>query len=347
MSDTQLSRRSMLGAGLMLGATAAGLSGCGRTAASAGGSEFSIVVAHEDQAEHYFHASYEKFKEYAEAHSGGRISVKIVPNALFGAAEAVTTAVQLNSVQMTAPTAGVLGQFDAAQNVWDTPFLFDDSEHSHRVLDGEFGRSLLKGLERIELVGLGYWDNGVRHLTTRGIDVQNPQNMRRVKIRVQPNALQLVAWGATGANPTPMAFGEVYTGLQQGTIDSQENPLSLIVSQRFYEVQDRVTLTGHVHSAAPLVISKIFFDGLPPELQKVVVDAGKASVVFNRRAAQEDEVKAAQVIEDAGVTIARISDQGRDSFRTAMQGAALPYLRRIVGGDTVQQLEAAIAKVKK
>lgn len=322
------------------------LSGCS-SAAITENAEFTILIAHEDQSDHYYHESFEFFKEIVEEESDGRIKVTVVPNELFGAADAVTTAVQLNSIQMTAPTAGILGQFSDLQNVWDTPFLFDDTEHAHRVLDGEFGQELLESLEEVQLVGLGYWENGSRHLTTKGIEVNGPDDLDRVKIRVQPNALQLTAWNATSANPTPMAFGEVYTGLQQGTIDAQENPLSLIVSQRFYEVQDRVTLTGHVYSTSPLIMSKIFYDSLPEDLQRIVQSAAAKSVEFNRGRATEVELEAAATIESAGVEIAEISEEGREAFRETMKGAALPYLRELVGDETVDRLEAAIEEERR
>lgn len=308
--------------------------------------EFSLVIAHEDPADHYFHASFEYFKDIVEERSEGRIGVKIVPNELFGTMDALTTAVQLNSIQMTAPTSGILGQFAPSSNVWDTPYLFDNPEHAHRVLDGEIGRELLGALEKVDLVGLGYWEVGVRHLTTKGSKVDGPDDLARVKIRVQPNALQLRAWNATSANPTPMAYGEVYTGLQQGTIDAQENPLALIVSQRFYEVQDNVILTGHVHSTAPLIMSKIFYDSLPGDLQQIINQAAVKSVEFNRMKAAEAEIESADIIKAAGVSISEISETGRAAFRKTMQSAALPYLRQIVGDSTINRLEAAIEEAR-
>ncbi|MFI8595602.1 TRAP transporter substrate-binding protein [Microbacterium sp. NPDC078428] len=332
-------RRALAAAGL--GSVLVLLSGCSATVEETK-PEFTLVVAHEVPTDHYYHETYLLFEELVEERSNGRIEVKVVPNALFGTADALTTAVQLDSIQMTATTSGILGQFSPEQNVWDTPYLFDDPDHAHRVLDGEFGQEVLAELEHIDLVGLGYLENGVRHLTTRGIEVDGPDDLNRVKIRVQPNTLQLEAWDATQANPTPMAFGEVYTGLQQRTIDAQENPLALIVSQRFYEVQDRVTLTAHVHSTSTLVLSKIFYDRLPEDLQQVVVESAQESVEFNRIRAAESDIESAKIIEEAGVTIAEISDEGREEFREAMQGAALPYLRKTVGDETVDRLEAAI-----
>ncbi|MFF0990648.1 TRAP transporter substrate-binding protein [Kocuria nitroreducens] len=334
---------SALGIGLALPL----LAGCSNGEATIGGPEHSIVIGHEDQTAHFNHETYLRFKEQVEERSDGRIGVKVVPNELFGDMTSLVTSVQLNSIQMTSPTAGVLGQFSKDQNVWDMPYLFDDVEHAHRVLDGEFGQELLEGLEEVDLIGFGYWENGVRHLSTKGIEVDGPDDLDRVKLRVQPNPLQLTAWGATSANPTPMAYGEVYTGLQQGTIDAQENPLSVIVDARFYEVQDRVTLTGHVYSAIPLVMSKTFYDSLPVDLQEIVTEAALDSIEFNRELAAEAEAESASVIEEAGVEIDEISDEGRDEFRESMQGAALPQLRDLVGDDVVDHLETAIEEERR
>lgn len=332
---------------LGFGAALSLLVACSGGKPAADGPEHTIVIGHEDPTDNYYHETYERFKERVERESDGRIAVKIVPNELFGDMSSLVTAVQLNSIQMTAPVAGVMGQFSEEQNVWDTPYLFDDVEHARRVTDGEFGQGLLKELEDINLVGFGYWENGVRHLTTEGIGVRTPEDLNRVKIRVQPNALQLEAWSATSANPTPMAFGEVYTGLQQGTIDAQENPLSLIVNQRFYEVQDHVTLTGHVYSTGPLIMSKIFYDSLPRDLQEIVTEAAVDTIDYNRKRATEIEQESAAVIEEAGVEIDQLSEADRERWKETMQGAAMPYLRDLVGDETVDELEAAIEEERR
>ncbi|WP_449278334.1 TRAP transporter substrate-binding protein [Leucobacter sp. GX24907] len=338
----QRKTRRRLFAALGIGMILPLLASCSNGAAAIGGPEYSIVIGHEDQTAHYNHETYLRFKEQVEAESDGRIGVKVVPNELFGDMTSLITSVQLNSIQMTSPTTSVLAQFSRDMNVWDTPYLFDDVDHAHRVLDGEYGQGLLEDLEKVDLIGFGYWENGMRHITSKGVEIDGPDDLDRVKLRVQPNPLQLQAWNATSANPTPMAYGEVYTGLQQGTIDAQENPLSVIVDARFYEVQDRVTLTGHAYSAVPLIMSKKFYDGLPSDLQEVVTDAALDSIEFNRELGAQSELDSAQVIEDAGVEVVEPSAEGREAFRETMQDAALPYLRKMVGDEPVDGLQAAI-----
>lgn len=333
-----LSRRSALG--LFAATAATGLAGCG--VADPDAAEFTLVAAHATSTDHYMHRSFVLFQEQIQERSGGRIAMKLFPNGVFGGDRELTEAIQLDNLQMTAPSSSPLAAFSPSMNVWDIPYLFDDREHAYAVLDGEFGTGLLTELEDVRLKGLGYWENGFRNLTSHRTGIASPEDLRGIKVRTLENTTQIRAWRALGASATPMAFTEVYTGLQQGTIDAQENPLPLIVTQKFYEVQEALVMSNHVYTPSPLILSKAFFDRLPSDLQDLVEEVGAESVAYCREQSVVDEEEAFHVIEDAGLEITELDDDQRAEFGDLMKSAAVPFVRGLLGDEPVDALDAAV-----
>ncbi|GAA2094015.1 TRAP transporter substrate-binding protein [Brevibacterium salitolerans] len=336
-----LSRRSMLG---LLGASGLALAGCGVAADST--AEYTIVAAHASSTDHFMHRSFVRFKEHLEKISEGRIEVKLFPNGVFGGDRELTEAIQLDNLQLTAPSSSPLAAFSPSMNIWDLPYLFETREQAYAVLDGPFGSAVLDDLREVRLKGLGYWENGFRNLTADRTDITGPEDMRGIKLRTLENPTQIRAWNATGASATPMAFTEVYTGLQQGTIDAQENPLPLIVTQKFYEVQTALVLSQHVYAPSPLIISGTFYDSLPDELQRMVDEAGAESVRYCREQSVVDDEAALGVIEEAGLAITELSADQRAEFGEVMTQAAEPYIRRMLGDALVDGLRAEIEEAR-
>lgn len=338
MVRRSFSRRSALG--LFSASAAAGLVGCG--VADPDSAEFTLVAAHATSTDHFMHRSFELFKERIEEGSDGRIAMKLFPNGVFGGDRELTEAIQLDNIQLSAPSSSPLAAFSPSMNVWDIPYLFDDREHAYDVLDGEYGTALLTRLEDVRLKGLGYWENGFRNLTSHRTGITSPEDVRGVKIRTLENTTQIRAWRAVGASATPMAFTEVYTGLQQGTIDAQENPLPLIVAQKFYEVQEALVMSNHVYTPSPLILSKAFFDRLPHDLQDLVEAVGAESVAYCREQSVIDEEEAFRTIEDAGLEITELDDDQRAEFGDLMKGAAVPFVRGLLGDQQVDDLDTAV-----
>ncbi|WP_051297785.1 TRAP transporter substrate-binding protein [Brevibacterium album] len=336
-----LSRRSLLG---LLGASGLALAGCG--VAAPGNAEHTLVAAHASSTDHFMHRSFVRFKEHLEEISEGRIEVKIFPNGVFGGDRELTEAIQLDNLQLTAPSSSPLAAFSPSMNIWDLPYLFDSREHAYAVLDGPLGTRIMDDLGDVRLKGLGYWENGFRNLTADREDITGPSDMRGIKLRTLENPTQIRAWNATGASATPMAFTEVYTGLQQGTIDAQENPLPLIVTQKFYEVQTALVLSRHVYTPSPLILSRKFYDGLPDELQRMVEEAGTESVRYCREQSVVDDEAALGVIEDAGLTVTELSAAQREEFGTVMTEAAEPFVRRLLGDRLVDELRAEVEEAR-
>lgn len=341
--NLRTSRRSLLAAA-GAGSLSALLAGCSTPGAPR--SEYTIVAAHAVAEIHFHHRTFVKFKELIEERTDGRIGVQIFSSGVFGGDRELTEAVQLNNIQLAMPSTSPVAAFSPNMNVFDMPFLFDNREHVYRVLDQGFCQTLLDDLWDIHLTGLAYCENGFRNLTTKNVKVQHPDDMRGIKIRTLENPTQIRAWNATGASATPMAFTEVYTGLQQGTVDAQENPFALIASQRFYEVQDYAIRSEHVYSPSPLLMSRAFFSSLPDDLQDVVREVAVETRDYCRSESLIDEEASIKLIEEDQTEMVDLPEEGRLAFREVMLGAAEPYVRSILGDDPVDQLMSALEEAR-
>ena len=201
-------------------------------------------------------------------------------------------------------------------NLLDIPFLFRDTAHAHKVLDGKVGDELLKALEPLGLKGLAYWENGWRDVTNSKGPIKTPADLKGLKIRTNNSAMNIAAFKIFGANPIPMPFAEVYTALETRTIDAQEHPINVVWSAKFYEVQKYLTLTHHAYSPLILVMNKKKFDALTPELQQTLVSAAKEAGNYQRQLVAEDQQKILAGMQADGVEI--ITDPDREAFRNAL-----------------------------
>lgn len=227
--------------------------------------------------------SLEYFKELVEKNSNGRITVDLYHSSQLGDDREMMEALQQGTQEMTCPSTAPIVPFISDFKVFDLPFLFPSNEAADYVLDGPVGQKLLDKLSDIGIKGLVYWENGYRQLTNSKRPVKTPEDVKGLKIRTMENPIHLAAWKQLGANPTPMAFGELFSAMQQGVVDGQENPWATIYLQNFFEVQKYATDTGHVYSPFVLMISQKFWDKLPTDLQDVIMDAAIKSRDYNRK----------------------------------------------------------------
>ena len=283
-----------------------------------GKESYVIKVGHAASQDHFAHASIEKFKDLVEANSDGKITVEIYPNGQLGGEREMVEAIQLGNLTMAFPSSAVLVSFSKDMAIWDTPYLFKDAETAHRVLDGEIGQEVLDSLSEKGIKGLAYWENGFRHLTNNKHAISSVDDMKGLKIRTLESPIQIKAWSSTGANATPIAFTELYAALQQKTVDAQETPLSLMYSMKFFEVQNQLSLTGHLYSPWPVIISQQFYNDLPENLQKVVSEAVIEVRSYNRQLSKDDEAKALDLLKAEGMTVTELTDAQRNGFKEAM-----------------------------
>jgi tripartite ATP-independent transporter DctP family solute receptor len=207
--------------------------------------------------DHFYNVGARKFADLIKERTQGRIEVKVYPAQQLGKGEReITEAVQQGAVDMLITSTGPMGGFSPSINILDFPFLFGDFNHVDLVMDGTLGRKLLNDFDKAGIKALAFWENGFRHLTNNKKPVIKVDDGKGFKIRTMENKVHLAAWKTAGFNPTPMAWGEVFTALQQGVIDGQENPIAIIASNKLWDAgQKFFSFTAHVYSPAPLLLS--------------------------------------------------------------------------------------------
>lgn len=253
------------------------------------------------------------FKEEVEKNSEGRIAVDIRPAAVLGGDVEIIEQTQMGLVHIAIPPTGNLANFNEKMYLFDLPFLINDEEGLKRVLDGEVGQELLGTLESNNLQGMAMWGAGFRHMSNNIRPITGPDDLRGIKMRTLQAPTILATYRAYGANPTAMAFTEVYNGLQQGVVEGQENPFANIYSMKFHEVQKHLTLTGHTYHTYAAVMHKPTWDGLPEDLQKIVMDALIVGRDAARQFTAEDEVRIKDEIKDK-IEIIELTPEGREAF---------------------------------
>ncbi len=223
----------------------------------------------------------DKFKELIEARSQGKIKVKVFHSASLGNETEILQQIQMGTVEMGIVTAGPFDIFDPIVRVVNYPFLFKDNEQADLILDGPLGQEILKRLEKSGFKGLHFSENGFRNLTNSKKAVKSPDDIKGLKIRVMASALHKTIWQTLGANPTPMPW-PIYTELEQGVIDGQENPLWVMEVYKFYEIQKYMTMTRHVYSSHIDVAGLKWWNSLSADNQALIAGAIKDAAIFQR-----------------------------------------------------------------
>ncbi len=218
-----------------------------------------------------------KYKEYVDEHSNGRIVVNVYPNSQLGGEREIVEGIQSGSITLHAGSSAPQVNFVPAAVIFDMPFCFPNIEKSREVLsNSRFLDVIGAKYEEAGMKLVAISDGGFRTLTANK-PVKTPADLKGMSVRTMENKYHLATWKELGANPTPLAFNELYTALQQGTVDAQENPLELIASQKFYEQQDYVIMTNHVHHTTPIIMNLDFYNSLPEDLQRILDDAAEVS----------------------------------------------------------------------
>ena len=244
----------------------------------------------------------EKFKELIEERSEGEITVKIFHSAALGNETEILQQIQMGTVQMGVITGGPFDTFDPLVRVVNYPFLFKDGEQADKILDGELGAEILKSLESSGFKGLAFSENGFRNLTNSERPIKTPEEIDGLKIRVMSSPLHQAIWRTLGANPTPMPW-PIYTELEQGVIDGQENPLWVIEVYKFYEIQKYMTMTRHVYSPHIDVASLAWWNTLSPENQRMIRAAMVDAAAFQRKDNREKNAARLAMLKEEGMQI--------------------------------------------
>ncbi|MDX2482211.1 MAG: TRAP transporter substrate-binding protein [Pseudodonghicola sp.] len=268
-----------------------------------------------------------KFDDVVTAETDGKFEFKHFPSSGLGGEREVIEGLQIGTIEATIVSSGTLANFVPETGVFDIPFLFRDLGHARRVLDGPVGQEILAKFDAVGLHALAWGEQGFRHITNNRNPITTPADVAGLKIRTMENPVHLEAFNTLGAAPTPMAWPEVVSSLQQGVIDGQENPLSVIVSVKLNEVQKYLTLSGHVYSPAMLLVSKPFWDGLSDE-DKVAFEKGATEAVAAMRGFVDDvEVSGVATLKERGMIVGELSTEQKAAFQQAVQGAYETYYK--------------------
>ncbi len=251
-----------------------------------------------------------------EKRTNGRYKIQTFYAGALGAEREAVEAVQLGTQELTWTSTGPIPNFVPEVKIFDVPFLFRDYAHARAVLDGPIGQEMLKKFDSKGIKALAWGENGFRHMTNNKRPINTPEDMKGLKMRTMENPVHIQAYKGFGIIPTPMAFTEVFTALQQGTVDGQENPLSVIVANKFEQVQKYLTLTGHVYSPGVFLMNKAIFDKLSPADQKAFLDAAKVAAKANRDRVDADEKTAVADLRAKGMQVVDKVDKAK--FQAAL-----------------------------
>ncbi|MTH36146.1 DctP family TRAP transporter solute-binding subunit [Paracoccus limosus] len=256
-----------------------------------------------------------KFAEIVKEKSGGKIEVKVFPAGMLGGDMQTITSLQGGVLQMTTMNAGLLSGIAPDFALLDLPFLFSAPAEVDAVMSGEVGQKLAAELDPKGLVALSYWELGFRNLTNNRHPVAKLEDLSGLKIRVVQSPIYLDMFGALGANPVPMPFPEVYTALETGTVDGQENPAASILTAKLNEVQKYMTITRHTYNPQVVMFSKKQWEKLGPEEQKLLQDAAAEAGTYQRQLARDADAKAVADLKAAGMEVTELSPEELQRFR--------------------------------
>jgi len=264
-----------------------------------------IRAGHGGQTGHPTHGAMVRMSGMLRDRTNGQVRMDVFPDRQLGEERELVEGLQLGTVDMTSVSTGPLVSFVPQVGVLDLPFLFQDSAHAYRVLDGEIGRDILNRFAARGIHGLGYWENGWRHLTSRN-PVNSPADLRGMKLRTMQNPVHIQAFRNLGAAPVPMAWGEVFTSLGQGVIDGQENPLGVIALNSLWEVQRHVALTRHLYSPHLVLFSKARWDRLPANVRDLITGMMPEITAWQRAEVTRLDREAADLLRARGMTVSEV-----------------------------------------
>ena len=282
--------------------------------------------------------SVDYFGEILDQRSGGRINVELFPNSQVGDDLQMMNALQSGTLEMTYPSTSPATSIVPELRLFDLPFLFPNAEDADEVLDGEIGQSMLDSFDGSGIKALAFAENGYRQLTNDERAVETPEDVQGLAIRVMENPIQVSIWETLGANPTSMAFGEVFSALEQGVVDGQENPWSTILTSRFDEVQQYGSETRHVYTPFIIMIGEQFYEGLCAEDQELIQEAAIQARDYQRTIAREYNDYAREQLAERGMEVTELTDEQRAAFQEAVQ-PVYDQWRDEIGADLVNSVQ--------
>ena len=285
-----------------------------------------------------------RFAEIASQKSGGKLKVKLYPGGC-GRRGGGGVVLQGGTIEMSMMGTGLLTGMDKDFGTFDTPFLFDDAREVDAVLDGPVGTKLIDKLPGKGLIGLSYWDHGFRILTNSKRPISKLEDIQGLKIRVQQIPVFIDMFSTLGANPIPMPFPELYTALETGAVDGQENPFISVDTNKFYDVQKYASNTRHAYSPLLVLAGKKFWDQLSNDERTILMDAANEAKPYQREVSRTMDAKAAETLKTHGMTITDVSPEERARMRDKLKPVIEKH-EQTINAALVEELRSEIQKVR-
>ena len=316
--------KMLLGLGFALGFTAA---------ASA---QTVLKIGYATTKESHYGVGSTVFCDEVEKGTQGRYKCQQFPSSALGGEREQIEAVQLGVQDVVNTSTGPVGNFVPEVKIVDIPFLFRDYDHARKVMDGPIGQDILSKFPSKGIIALGWTENGFRHMTNSKRDIVKPSDAAGLKMRTMENKVHMDGYRTFGILPTPMAFPELFGALQQGTVDGQENPIPVILASKFSQVQNHLSLTGHVYSPALLLLSAKTWGKLNDADKKVFLDAAKKAGTAQRKKVNDDENTGIAQLEKEGMKV--IKNVDGQAFRDALRPAYVGYGKEF-GAENIKKIQ--------
>lgn len=311
--------QKVIGVLLSLAMVAALLTACGNSGGGAAETK-EIVIGHVYAESHNINTTCLEFKQYVEEKSGGTMTVNIQANSVLGGDEDMLEMCADGTVTLMVPSVASMEVYAPEWSIVSLPYLYNSAEDMYAALDGELGDYLKATLEGTEYTCLGFNSNGTRNMSNNIRPITAVEDLAGIKMRVMNNATYITWMNALGANATPMGFNEVFTGLQQGTVEGQENSPSLVYESKFNEVQKYYSITAHVFDMNAVICNRAFYEGLTAEEKEIFDYALNEFMVKHQRQMEADSNDDyIQKINDSGCAVNYLDDAAKDGFRVALE----------------------------
>ncbi len=305
--------------------------------AFADGPSYKLKIAHVQGTSHPYQIGAQYIADQLKERSNGKITAEVYPSSQLGGERDTTEGAQMGTVDIVITGTAVLANFDKSYTVFDFPFLFENREHAFAALDGDFGKQKLESLEQYGLIGLCFFENGFFNIMNTKKDITVIEDMKGLNIRTMENAVYMAAFSALGANPVPMAANEVYTSLQNGTVDGCCLSINGIYALAWYEPQKSYMLSDMFFCATPVIMSKTVYDSMPSEYQELIREVAADAAEVERQNSQDQEATNLQAMIDYGINTT--TPENRDDWVNLMKEEVYPQFTDLVPQSLLDEIE--------
>ncbi len=299
---------------------------------------YTLKLGHTGAPSHHYQTICTMFADKVAEKTGGKVKINVFPADQLGKQLESVEGTMLGTHDMVLASDTVLSNWVPDMGILNLPFLFDDMQDVRKILDGPIGERLAKQLEPHGAVVIGWWDNGMRHITNNKRPIATPADLDGLKIRVPEGEVFVETFKALGAGPAVISFGELYSALQLGTVDGQENPPAHILTQKFYEVQKYVSRTGHIHLSSPLIMNKALLDEMPEEYRKAIVETAMEMGPVHTQMVEDLEKTQWQEVADHGM---EILDVDKKPFREKVKPVIESFKKKL-NAEIIDDIEKTL-----